>query len=896
MKRLLNRSFMLLALIGVLFTSCKKDQYDVPPIQDLPLGQVYTIDQILALESGFVFNEDASVYGTITADEVSGNLYKAAFLQDPETGKAIELYLNATSGVRIGDRVRIYLKGVTYALYNGLPQLSNFEPDGHIIIMANNQPIEPLEASISEICSGSIAPGSLVKLSNVMFTEKNTFADPTTYGNRTLVDPVDYSKTVIVRTSNYANFANDSLPQGTGEMIAIASIYNSTWQLLIRSARELKFDGYHPTGELPYYQDFVSSFGSYTTYDVLGDQKWIIDYETAKMTGYVGNTNYANEDWLISSGFSLENISAACVTMTYVARFFSNINNDITILVSSDYISGNDPNSASWTSVPFAWSESQDWYTFATTTADLSQFVGQKVNLAVRYLSTDVKAGTLEIKSILIQEGSGPTPPPGPTPGPGGEVQAMPYTQDFSSAMGTYGTYSVTGDEEWIIDHSTAKMSGYSGSSHANEDWLYSSPVAITGVNHAKVAVNYVAQYQTSLANDVTLQVSTDYVYGSDPTTATWKQMSASYPNTSNWNDFKTVETSLDEFIGQTVIVAIKYISDDSQSRTFEVKYITVEEGEAGGDTPPDPGQGEGNGTANDPYNVAAGIGLQGNNVVAWVKGYIVGAVKSGDAHNTVTSNDDIDWSAPFGRATNVLIADDASCNEVANCLIVKMPSGSALRSQVNLIEHPDNLGLQLIVNGTLKNAFGRSGLDSPGTASDFVFEGGGTPTPPEPPTPGEAIFSETFANGQGAFAIKDVSMPSGLSYVWSHVSSYACMKANGYYQHSNASESWLVSPAIDLSGVSTATLKFDHAANFAAPQGYFFVMVSADYAGDVATASWTELNVGTWPDHNSNWTFVNATVDLSAFAGQSVTIAFKYSSTEDHCGAWEVKNFVVDE
>ena len=406
---------MLLALLGVLFTSCKKDHYDEPPIQDLPVGQVYTIDQILALESGFVFNEDASVYGIITADEVSGNLYKAAFMQDPETGKAIELYLNATSGVRIGDRVRIYLKGVTYALYNGLPQLSNFEPDGHIIIEANNQPIQPLETTIAEICNGNIAPGSLVKLSSVMFTEKNTFADPTTYGNRTLVDPVDYSKTVIVRTSNYANFANDSLPQGTGNMVAIASLYNSTWQLLIRSARELDFSGYHPTGELPYYQDFASSFGTYDTCNVFGQQAWAIDYETAKMTGYVGNTNYANEDWLISSRFSLENISAACVTMTYVARFFSNINNDITVLVSSDYISGNDPNSASWTSVPFAWSESQDWYTFATTTADLSQFVGQKVNLAVRYLSTDVKAGTLEIKSILIQEGSGPTPPPGQT-------------------------------------------------------------------------------------------------------------------------------------------------------------------------------------------------------------------------------------------------------------------------------------------------------------------------------------------------------------------------------------------------------------------------------------------------------------------------------------------------
>ena len=893
MKRLLNRSFMLLALMGVLFTSCKKDHYDEPPIQDLPLGQVYTIDQILALESGFVFNEDASVYGTITADEVSGNFYKAAFLQDPETGKAIELYLNATSGVRIGDRVRIYLKGVTYALYNGLPQLSNFEPDGHIIIEANNQPIQPLETTIAEICSGSIAPGSLVKLSNVMFTEKNTFADPTTYGNRTLVDPVDYSKTVIVRTSNYANFANDSLPQGTGNMIAIASLYNSTWQLLIRSARELDFSGYHPTGELPYYQDFASSFGTYTTFNVLGDQSWTIDYSTAKMTGYENSTNFANEDWLISSRFSLENVSSASLTMSYIARYFNDLNNDITIQVSSDYTSG-DPTLATWTAAPASWTSGSDWSTFASTIVDLSQFVGQKVTVAVKYLSTDAKAGTLEIQSILIQEGSGPTPPPGPTPG--GEVQAMPYTQDFSSVMGTYGTYSVLGAEEWVIDHSTAKMSGYSGSSHANEDWLYSSPVAITDVNHAKVAVNYVAQYQTNLENDVTLQVSTDYAFGSDPTTATWKQMSASYPNTSGWNDFKTVETSLDEFIGQTVTVAIKYISDDSQSRTFEVKYITVEEGEAGGDTPPDPGQGEGNGTADDPYNVAAGIGLQGNNVVAWVKGYIVGAVKSGDAHNTVTSNDDIDWSAPFGRATNVLIADDASCNEVANCLIVKMPSGSALRSQVNLIEHPDNLGLQLIVNGTLKNAFGRqSGLDSPGTASDFVFEGGGTPTPPEP---GTGIFSETFANGQGQFVIQNVTLPSELTYVWTHDASRKHMKASAFKSNTAyRAESWLVSPKIDLSNVNSAELSFEQAINYANPEDRIHVMISDDYVGDVANASWTELEFDQWPANDGNWTFVTTTIDLTAFVNQEVTIAFKYTSeaVQNACPTWEIKDLVVE-
>ena len=265
--------------------------------------------------------------------------------------------------------------------------------------------------------------------------------------------------------------------------------------------------------------------------------------------------------------------------------------------------------------------------------------------------------------------------------------------------------------------------------------------------------------------------------------------------------------------------------------------------------------------------------------------------MKSGQEHNTVTSNDDIDWAAPFGRATNVLIADDASCNEIANCLIVKMPSGSALRTQGNLVDHPDNLGKQLAVYGTLKNAFGQPGLDSPGTMSDFVLEGGDTP----PPTPGTEIFSETFGSGQGNFIIQDVNLPSGLTYVWSHLSNYHCMKGNAYYNGAKAAESWLVSPKIDLSEVSTATLKFDHAASFASPQGYFFVKVSTDYAGNVTAATWTELAVSIWPDHNSNWTFVSATADLSRFVGQEVTIAFEYTSTQDHCAAWEVKNVVVE-
>ena len=1061
MKNKVLNIFTLLAMVGMMFTACKKE-YPEPPIQDLPIGTVYTIADILEMESGTVFNYDASVYGIVTADEQSGNLYKAAFIQDRATGAALELHLDAVSGLRIGDSIRVYLKDVTYSLYNNLPQLSNFEADGHIIILANDKPIKPTLTTIANINAGQHLAG-LVRLENVRFTEKNTFADPSGYGNRTLADPSDYSQTVIVRTSNYANFANDSLPQGTGNLTAIAAVYGSTWQLYIRSARELEFDGYVPGEDsgLPYYQDFASSFGTYSTYDVLGPQSWEIDYNTAKMTGYVNSTNNENQDWLISARFSLEGVSQASMTMKYIARYFANLNQDVTIQVSSDYVSG-DPTLANWTQVSANLSEGSNWTDFYSTTIDLSQFAGQKICVAVKYLSDNVKAGTIEVQSILIQEGSGPTPPPGPNPG--GEVQNMPYTQSFASEFGTYMTYDELGPQSWEIDYSTAKMTGYVNPNYfANADWLISSPVAITGVNDAKMTMKYIGRYFTNINNEVTIWASTNYAWGSDPTQTTWIPVSADLREGSNWTDFLTAEISLTQFVGQTVTFAVKYTSTDSKAGTMEIQSITIEEGsgetpptpptpgggtqylpynqsfatefgtymtydaygpqswmidyntakmtgyengtnnanedwlisspvaitgvsdakmtmvyiaryfnnisdvtiwastdytwgsaptsaswtevpatltqgnnwndftttdisltqcvgqtvtlavkyvsddvkagtieiqsitiqEGSGEEPPTPptppGPGAGSGTASDPYNVSSGIGLQGQSVTAWVQGYIVGAVRNG--LSTVTSNDDVIWSIPVDSYTNVVIADDVTCREIANCIIVNLPSGKPLRTQVNLYDNPGNYGKQLAVLGTLRNYFGQAGLrDSNGTEADFVLEGGVTP-----PTPGTEIFSESFATGQGNFTIEDVNLPSGLSYVWQHAPSYSCMKASAYVSGQNyAAESWLVSPAINLSGVSSAKLSFSQAVNYASPQGTLCVMISTNYNGNVSNATWTELNLDQWPAGN-NWTFITSTTDLTSYVGQTVTIAFKYTSSTSASATWEVKDFVVE-
>jgi len=575
MKNRVLKTFLLLVMPALMFTACKKE-YPEPPIQDLPVGTVYTIDSLVKMGSHDFTGEDASVYGIVTADEVSGNLYKVAFIQDRATGAAIELYLKATSGVRIGDSIRVYLRDVTLSMYNGLPQLSNFEADGHIIILANNKPIEPVKTTISEIKTGKYL-GGLVCLEDVWFTERKTFADPTTYGERILKDFSDETgKDFIVRTSNYANFANNPLPSDTGNLVAIASLYKNTWQLIIRSLSEVEFKVFLP--------------------------------------------------------------------------------------------------------VPGGGEGSQ-----------------------------------------------------------GGDLQYMPYTQLFTDDFGTYTTYDVLGSQSWEIDYHTAKMTGYTNSTYyANEDWLISSPVAITGVDDAKITIVYIGRYFNDINEEVAVMVSTNYNWGTDPTTASWTQMPATLREGSNWNDFLTAEISLTEYVGQTITIAVKYVSTDSKAGTIEIQSITIEEGNGVTPTPPPgPGSGSGSGTSDDPYNVAAGIGLQSEEPIAWVHGYIVGAVKSG--LSSVGGNNDINWNAPFDLATNVVIADDASCREISQCIIVNLPAGKPLRTQVNLMDNPNNLGKHLAVKGKLRKYFGQAGLrDSGGTEADFVLEGGVTPTPPNP---GMGIF-----------------------------------------------------------------------------------------------------------------------------------------------------------
>ncbi len=204
-------------------------------------------------------------------------------------------------------------------------------------------------------------------------------------------------------------------------------------------------------------------------------------------------------------------------------------------------------------------------------------------------------------------------------------------------------------------------------------------------------------------------------------TTATNRTLSNCSGNTvivrtSNYANFAT--EILPSGNGELVAILSKYLS------TYQLYIRNINDVNLDGERCTGDGSLTGSGTYEDPYNVQSGITLQNATPyeVGWVKGYIVGSVKTGVT--SISSTNDIHWEAPFTSATNVLIADNAGETNYNNCIIVNLPSATPLRTTVNLLDNPGNLGKLLNVKGTFRTYFGIGGLrDGTGQTSDFELQ-----------------------------------------------------------------------------------------------------------------------------------------------------------------------------
>ncbi len=165
--------------------------------------------------------------------------------------------------------------------------------------------------------------------------------------------------------------------------------------------------------------------------------------------------------------------------------------------------------------------------------------------------------------------------------------------------------------------------------------------------------------------------------------------------------------------------------------------------------------------------------------------------------------------------------------------------------------------------------------------------------------------FEEPFlGHGQGDFVIQDVFLQEPLTYIWYYSATYG-MCASAYKSGASYDcESWLVSPAISLKKATNPALIFDQAFNKAANfTEECTVLVSTDYKDDVITATWEALEWNTAEDGSLNvppgtsWIFqTSGDLLLTKYAGQTIHVGFRYTTSNGISGTWELQNILVHE
>lgn len=253
-----------------------------------------------------------------------------------------------------------------------------------------------------------------------------------------------------------------------------------------------------------------------------------------------------------------------------------------------------------------------------------------------------------------------------------------------------------------------------------------------------------------------------------------------------------------------------------------------------------------------------------------------------------------IDAQGTTATATAIILPTAASTDQTSLNLTFNLNGQSFTHtiSDASIFEKGTNASFNAklsINNGkpvvTVGNATINNWTEKPGGDINVDFDGGTQPG-------GETVvLDESFATGQGSFTIDNKQLPNGEgSFVW-NLGSFnddKFMKASAYIGGTKyASESWLVSPLVDLSQATTATLTFDHAHNYAGTAEEEFTLWATETSAD----NWQQLTID---KYGSGFKFTTATIDLSAYAGKTIKFAFKYVSTTDAAGTWEIKNVKV--
>ena len=175
--------------------------------------------------------------------------------------------------------------------------------------------------------------------------------------------------------------------------------------------------------------------------------------------------------------------------------------------------------------------------------------------------------------------------------GGAGLPEGVYVDESFSNSFGSFTEFTTKGTP-WVIDFSTAKGSGYDNNSQTtteSESYLVSSEIDLTESTGAYIQFEYIYRYANRAGAENKVLITDSYT--GDPTTTTWEDITGTLVEGSDWTTFSTYARNIDsKYLGKKIVIAFYYACTNNSS-TWEVKNVTVVEGEVeeGGGDPEQP-------------------------------------------------------------------------------------------------------------------------------------------------------------------------------------------------------------------------------------------------------------------------------------------------------------------
>lgn len=419
-------------IFAFIFSGCVDQEFNDPSteFEEPDITPTYTIRDLKALHPGasspgvtVELADSIIIEGYVTSSDEFGNFYKELVIQD--SLDAITVMIDESYmcyKYPIGQKVYIKCGGLVLGVNYGAIKLGAMYLDNghltfgrmqgkpfidqHMFRSNDNENIEPLSISLNQLDDGLMH--KLVKIENVQFkqAELNTTwadADGLESVNHYIVD--EDNNSLIVRTSGYAAFAADTIPDGNGYIVGIVSRYNDDIQFLVRNS-----DDAHFTNERfsePIMKDFEDEnlySDGWTVQTIIGDA-WTIGYFSSNNFAQCTNfdydtyTNEETESWFISPELDLSFYNSPILAFE-TACYYSGP--ALGVRYSTDYSGTGNPNDATWTNLsPTLSSGSWNW----VSSGNLSLPENTKY-VAFIYYGSDNDGKTWEIDNIIFDDAS----------------------------------------------------------------------------------------------------------------------------------------------------------------------------------------------------------------------------------------------------------------------------------------------------------------------------------------------------------------------------------------------------------------------------------------------------------------------------------------------------------